>query len=96
MVFGFCFGIREEFTYTVLLRFRGSDYGQRTDRPMSTDPQRTCPSCGNELSGAMEFCSVCMLRKALASGVDSGDSSVCEDTVKPTNIMVRLKEEGPG
>jgi hypothetical protein len=23
---------------------------------MSTDPQRTCPSCGNEFSGAMEFC----------------------------------------
>jgi hypothetical protein len=27
---------------------------------MSTEPQRTCASCGNELSGAMEFCPVCM------------------------------------
>ena len=43
---------------------------------MSTEPQRTCPSCGNELSGAMEFCPVCMLRKALAGGVESGESSV--------------------
>jgi len=50
---------------------------------MSTEPQRTCPSCGNEFSGAMEFCPVCMLRKALAEGVESGDS-VSEDTFKPT------------
>ena len=32
----------------------------------------------------MEFCPVCMLRKALAGGVESGESSVSEDTVKPT------------
>ena len=51
---------------------------------MSTEPQRTCPSCGNELSGAMEFCPVCMLRKGLAGGVESGESSVSEDTSKPT------------
>ncbi len=53
-------------------------------RAMSTEPQRTCPSCGNELSGAMEFCPVCMLRKGLAGGVQSGESSASEDTVKPT------------
>ena len=51
---------------------------------MSTEPQRTCPSCGNEFSGAMEFCPDCMLRKALAGAVESGESSVLEDTVKPT------------
>ena len=51
---------------------------------MSTEPQRTCPSCGNEFSGAMEFCPVCMLRKALAGGVESGESSASEETVKPT------------
>ena len=45
--------------------------------------QRTCPSCGNEFSGAMEFCPVCTLRKALAGGVESGESSTCEDTVNP-------------
>jgi len=50
---------------------------------MSTEPQRTCPSCGNEFSGAMEFCPVCMLRKALADGVESGEAS-SEEAVKPT------------
>jgi serine/threonine protein kinase len=49
---------------------------------MSTEPQRTCPTCGNELSGAMEFCPVCMLRKGLAGGVESGESSF-EESVKP-------------
>jgi hypothetical protein len=42
---------------------------------MKTEPQRTCPTCGNELSEAMEFCPVCMLRKALVDGVESGESS---------------------
>ena len=51
---------------------------------MSTEPQRTCSICGNEFSGAMEFCPVCMLRKALAGGTESGESSASEDTVKPT------------
>ena len=51
---------------------------------MSTEPQRTCPSCGNEVSAAMEFCPVCMLRKGLAGGVESGESSASEDTVKYT------------
>src|SRR5271165_1339431 len=50
---------------------------------MSTAVQRTCPSCGNEFSGAMEFCPVCMLRKALAGRVESGESS-SEEAVKPT------------
>jgi Periplasmic binding protein-like domain len=51
-------------------------------------PQRTCPSCGNELSGTMEFCPVCLLRKGLAGGVESGESSVFEDTVNPTTPLV--------
>ena len=45
--------------------------------------QRTCPSCGNEVSGAVEFCPVCLLRKALAGGVESGESSSGE-AVTPT------------
>src|SRR6202041_1900488 len=49
---------------------------------MSTEPQRTCPSCGNELSVALEFCPVCMLREALAGGVESGESSF-EEVEKP-------------
>jgi hypothetical protein len=51
-----------------------------------TEPQRTCPSCGNEFSGAMEFCPVCMLRKGLASGAESGESSASEAAVKPTTL----------
>src|SRR5215467_6658587 len=45
---------------------------------MSTEPQRTCPSSGNEFSGAMEFCPVCLLRKGLAGGSESGVSSFQE------------------
>ena len=52
---------------------------------MSTERQRTCPSCGNELSEAMELCPVCMLRRGLAGGVESGESSASEDTVNPTS-----------
>ena len=50
---------------------------------MSAEPQRTCPSCGNEFSGAMEFCPVCMLRGALPGGVESGESSAATETIKP-------------
>ena len=50
---------------------------------MSTKIQRTCPSCGSELSGAAEFCPVCLPRKALAGGVESGESS-SQEAVTPT------------
>src|SRR5271166_1559403 len=61
---------------------RSADRNRRTVRSVSTEPQRTCPSCGNEFSGGMEFCPVCILRKALAGGVESGESSP-GDTLKP-------------
>ena len=51
---------------------------------MKTEDRRTCPSCGNEFSEAMEFCPVCMLRKGLAGAVEPGGSSASEDTIKPT------------
>jgi hypothetical protein len=51
---------------------------------MSTQTQHTCPSCGNEFSGAMEFCPVCMLRRGLAGGSESSVSSF-EEAVKPTS-----------
>jgi hypothetical protein len=51
---------------------------------MSTETKHTCPSCGNEFSGAMEFCPVCMLRRGLAGGVESGESSL-QETVRPTS-----------
>src|SRR5260370_34849064 len=60
---------------------------------MKTEDRRNCPSCGNEFSAAMEFCSVCTLRKALAGGVEAGGSSACEDTVKlmPEQAMERFE-----
>jgi serine/threonine protein kinase/predicted ATPase len=42
---------------------------------MKTKPRRTCPSCGNRFSGAMEFCPVCMVRKAIDLGAESGRAS---------------------
>src|SRR6201987_5749699 len=59
---------------------------------MKTEPQRTCPSCGNELSGAMEFCPVCMLRKGLVGGVKSGESSF-EEAVKPAPAQAAQRFE---
>src|SRR6516164_9441994 len=59
---------------------------------MSTEPPRTCPSCGNELSGVMQFCPVCMLRKGLAGGVVSGESSF-EEAAKPTPIQALQRFE---
>ena len=49
---------------------------RRTVKSMKMEDRRTCPACDSEFSGAMEFCPVCILRKALADGVESGESSV--------------------
>jgi hypothetical protein len=61
---------------------------------MSAEPQRTCPSCGNEFSGTLEFCPVCMLRKGLAGGVESGESSL-QETVRPTLTGAWLYVDAP-
>jgi serine/threonine protein kinase/tetratricopeptide (TPR) repeat protein len=60
---------------------------------MKTEDRRTCPSCGNEFSGAMESCPVCMLRQALAGGVESGESSASEEAVRPTPDQPALRFE---
>jgi hypothetical protein len=49
---------------------------------MSMEPEHTCPDCGGEFSGAMEFCPVCMLRKGLEADDESGGST-SEDAIKP-------------
>jgi WD40 repeat protein len=51
---------------------------------MKAEFRRTCPSCGNEYSGVLEFCPVCMLRKGLSGEVESGESSISQDTVNLT------------
>jgi hypothetical protein len=52
---------------------------------MKTEARRTCPSCGNAFSGAMEFCPVCILRKGLAGGAESGEPSTA-DTLEPEPV----------
>ena len=42
---------------------------------MKVEERRVCPSCGNEFSGAVEFCPVCMLRKALEEETQSDEST---------------------
>jgi Protein kinase domain len=50
---------------------------------MKTEPRRACSICGNEFSATIEFCPVCMLRKGLTFGIESGESSF-EEAAKPT------------
>src|ERR1700730_2013493 len=57
---------------------------RRVAKSMSTEPRCICPICGNEFDGAMEFCPVCMLRQALAEGIESGEPSASADTVEQT------------
>jgi len=59
---------------------------------MSTEPGHTCPDCGSELSGAMEFCPVCMLRKALDRDVEPGEP-ISEDAFKPSAERVAQRFE---
>ena len=59
---------------------------------MKTEESRICPSCGKEVSAALKFCPVCMLRGALASDVESGESS-SEHAVEPTSQDVAQRFE---
>ena len=51
---------------------------------MKQPETRTCAACGAKFSPASEneFCPLCVLREALAGGVESGESSA-GDTLKP-------------
>jgi hypothetical protein len=49
---------------------------------MNAEGRRACLSCGNEFSGAIKFCPVCMLRQALAGAIESGE---------PTPVSRRLE-----
>ena len=62
---------------------RSADRNRGTVISVSREPRRTCPSCGNEFSGGMEFCPVCILGRAHAGWVESGESSP-GDTLKQT------------
>jgi Protein kinase domain/NACHT domain len=60
---------------------------------MKPEDRRACPTCGNELSVAAEFCPVCTFRKALAGGMEPGESSASEDTVQPVLEQARQRFE---
>ena len=51
---------------------------------MNTEPRRACPRCGQELSGALEFCPVCMFRKAFAGSRVPSEGSSVEATLETT------------
>ena len=47
----------------------------KRDHGLAVEDRRVCPGCGNEFSGAVEFCPVCMLRKALEEETQSDKST---------------------
>ena len=51
---------------------------------MKVEERRVCPGCGNEFFGAVEFCPVCMLRKALDDGGESGETYAEPDRAETT------------
>ena len=63
---------------------------RRTARPMKTEDRRVCPSCGNEFSGAMEFCPICMLRGVLDEKEESSSGSDRAETI-PTRVPHRFE-----
>jgi hypothetical protein len=48
---------------------------------MNTEQRRVCPSCGSEISVAMEFCPICMLRGVLG---EETEPSSGQDFSEPT------------
>ena len=61
---------------------------------MKTRDRRVCRCCGNEFSGAVEFCPVCMLHGALTkSGFESGESFAEQDRGESTPTRVSHRFE---
>ncbi|HVJ56197.1 MAG TPA: serine/threonine-protein kinase, partial [Terrimicrobiaceae bacterium] len=61
-------------------------------KTQDTEDRRICPSCGNEFSGAVVFCPVCMLGKALAGKVESGEPSAAGTVVSISEQMTQRFE----
>jgi serine/threonine protein kinase len=55
---------------------------------MKTGDRRVCSSCGNEFSGGVEFCPVCLFREALTGGGESGESYAEPDRTETTPTCV--------
>ena len=61
---------------------------------MKAQDRRICPSCGNEFSGAVEFCPVCMLRGVLDEEVGIfSEQAFNEPTVEPSAPPSRLRSQ---
>jgi len=41
---------------------------------MKTESRRVCSICGNQFSGALEFCPICIFRDALTDDIESEES----------------------
>src|SRR6202162_4511789 len=59
---------------------------------MNREESRTCHDCGSEISGAMKFCPVCMLRQALDAEAESGELS-SEYSAKPQSELIARRLE---
>jgi protein kinase-like protein len=53
---------------------------------MKGEDSRTCQACGREISGALEFCPVCLLRQGLDAEAESGELS-SEYSAKPQSEL---------
>ncbi|MGA8659381.1 MAG: protein kinase [Chthoniobacterales bacterium] len=59
---------------------------------MKEEDSRTCQACGREISGALEFCPVCLLRQGLDATAESGELS-SEDSARPQSEPVGQRLE---
>jgi WD40 repeat protein/serine/threonine protein kinase len=59
---------------------------------MNGEDNRTCQTCGSELSGAMEYCPVCMLREALDADSEPGEPA-SDQPAKPPSEPVPQRLE---
>src|SRR5208282_4138661 len=59
---------------------------------MKGEETRTCQACGCEISGAMKFCPVCLLRQALDAEAEPGEPS-SEYSTKPQSELVARRLE---
>ena len=60
---------------------------------MKTEERHVCPNCGNEFSGATEFCPVCMLRGALEERSSEEAQTTLELKVGPFEHFEVVKGE---
>src|SRR5262245_30495300 len=61
----------------------------RTAGSMKTKPRRTCTSCGNQYTGALQFCPICMVREAIDWTAESGESSSGKTAQLPPQSITR-------